>query len=252
MFTRAITRKPGKNFHRGITGVSLGTPGYTLILQQHDAYIRTLRSLGLEVILLDAHPDFPDAYFVEDTAVVTPEVAAITLPGAAARQGEEDTIEAVLAKYRKTVRIRSPGTLDGGDVFAAGNHYYIGLSERTNKNGAEQLGSILEEYDHSRTIIPVRYGLHLRAGVNYIGHNTLLLNEEYATLEAFKKYSRIVLDKDEAYAANTLWTNDRLITPKGFPKTRKKLSTMGIEIIELDVSEMHKMDGGLTCMSIRF
>lgn len=252
MFTRAIARKPGKNFHLGITGVSLGTPAYTSILQQHGMYIRTLRSLGLEVILLEAHPDFPDAYFVEDTAVVTPRVAVIARPGAAARQGEEDTIEPILGDYRITERIHPPGMLDGGDVFAVGNHYYIGLSGRTNKSGAEQLGSLLEKYGHSWTTLSVRYGLHLRAGVNFIGNDTLLLHKEYDTLDAFRRYNRIILDDGESYAANTLWINDHLIIPRGFPKTMEKIKTLGFEIIVLDVSEAYKMDGGLTCMSIRF
>ena len=139
--TTAITRTPGKNFAQGLTTSDLGEPDYEILLQQHKVYIDTLKSIGLEIIILDAQENFPDAHFVEDTAVVTPDVAVIARPGAKARQGEEDSIAPLLARYRKTVRIVAPGTLDGGDVLMLGNHFFIGISERTNKGGADQLGS---------------------------------------------------------------------------------------------------------------
>ncbi len=251
-FTHAIVRRPGENFVQGLTTSHLGRPSYELMLKQHDEYIRTLRSLGLEVIVLDAHPDYPDAYFVEDTAVVTPDVAVITNPGAASRQGEEDTIEPVLARYRNTLRIQAPGTLDGGDVLKMGTHFFVGISERTNREGAEQLGHFLEETGNTWTGIPVDAGLHLKSSVSYVGQNTLLVTEDFADLEEFKGYDKIVLDTSEEYAGNILLINDCLIMPKGFPDTRKKLEVLSLEVIELDVSEARKMDGGLTCMSLRF
>lgn len=252
MLTHAITRKPGENFVHGLTTSNLGRPNYELIVKQHQAYIETLRSLGLEVFVLDALPDYPDAYFVEDPAVVTPEVAVITNLGAESRKGEEAAIEPVLARYRPTVRIQTPGTIEGGDVLMVGSHFFIGLSDRTNQAGAEQLGRILEEYGHTWTVVPVGAGLHLKSSVNYVGKNTLLVTEEFAGLDQFKGYDRIILDRAEAYAANTLLINECLLTPKGFPDTRHKLEGLGLEIIELDVSEVRKMDGGLTCMSLRF
>lgn len=252
MFTHAITRKPGDNFARGITNSNLGTPSYELIMKQHEAYIETLRSLGLEVIVLGALQDFPDAYFVEDTAVVTPNVAIVTNLGAESRKGEEATIETVLGRYRKTVHIHAPGTVDGGDVLMVGSHFFIGISERTNKDGVGQLGHILEEHGYTWTAVPVEVGLHLRSSINYVGKNTLLITEKFAGYNEFGGYDKIVLNKAEEYAGNTLLINDCLIIPKGFPNTRKKLEPMGLDIIELDVSEVRKMDGGLTCMSLRF
>ena len=252
MFTHAIVRKPGDNFARGITTSNLGTPRYELMMKQHEDYIKTLRSLGLELIVLDALPDYPDAYFVEDTAVVTPDVAIITNPGNKDRQGEEDTIERALAVYRKTVRIHAPGTVDGGDVLMVGAHFFIGISERTNREGATQLGRILEEYGYTWATVCVEAGLHLKSSVNYIGKNTLLITEKFAGRDEFKGYDTIIVNKTEEYAANTLLINDSLITPKGFPNTIKKLESTGFDIIELDVSEVRKMDGGLTCMSLRF
>ncbi len=252
MFTHAITRKPGENFAQGLTSANLGPPSYALILEQHAAYLERLRSLGLEVVVLDPEPDYPDGYFVEDAAIVTPRLAVITRPGAASRRGEEITIQPVLARYLPTVQIQAPGTVDGGDVLMVGSHFFVGLSERTNPEGAAQLGRSLEEHGYTWVALPVGAGLHLKSSVNSLGGDTLLITPELADYDEFADYDRIILDADEAYAANTLWVNDTLLTPKGFPKTRRKLEATGLEVIELDVSEVRKMDGGLTCMSLRF
>ena len=252
MFTHAIVRKPRKNFAQGITTSKIGIPVGEVLLKQHGAYVRTLKSLGLKVVVLDALADFPDAYFVEDTAVVTPDVAVITNPGAETRKGEEAFIEPVLAEYRKTVRIEAPGTLDGGDVLMVGKHFFIGISERTNMHGAQLLGSILEEFGNTWTTIQVASGLHLKSSVNYIGKNSLIVTERFSNLDAFNRFDKITVEESESPACNTLLINDHLIMPGGFPKTRKKLDNIGLDIIELDVSEVQKMDGGVTCMSVRF
>ena len=253
MFTQAIARKPGKNFAQGLTtAVNVKPPQYELLLKQHETYLETLKSCGLEVTLLDPLPDYPDAYFVEDTAVVTPDVAVITNPGAEARKGEEDCMAPVLAGFRKIERILSPGTVDGGDVLQVGNHFLIGLSERTNKEGAGQLGRILQSFGNTWVTIPVGAGLHFKSSVNYVGKNTLLVTSDFAEHAELRGYDKIVLEKAETYAANTLLVNEHLLTPAGFPVTRQKLEILGFKIIELETSEVQKMDGGLTCMSIRF
>jgi dimethylargininase len=252
MYSHAITRKPGSNFAEGITTSRLGPPSYELMLEQYVAYITTLRALGLEVIVLDPLPDYPDSYFIEDTAVVTPEIAVITNPGAVPRGGEQDSIDPILARFRRTVRIQPPGTLEGGDVLVIDKQAFIGISERTNLEGASQLARILAEYGYSCTEIPVESGLHLKSGINYVGKNTLLVTEGYASIKEVEDYNQIVLERDEEYAANTLLINDCLITPKGFPSVKEKIEELGLPVIELDVSEARKMDGGLTCMSLRF
>ena len=253
MFTQAIARKPGKNFAQGLTTTaSAKPPQYELLLDQHEIYLETLKSCGLQVILLDPLPDYPDAYFVEDTAVVTPDVAVITHPGAAARQGEEESMAAVLAGFRQIERILAPGTVDGGDVLQVDNHFFIGLSQRTNKEGAEQLGHILESFGNTWITVEVGAGLHFKSSVNYVGKNTLLVTSDFTGHEQLRGYNKIVTAKSEAYAANTLLVNGHLLTPVGFPGTRKQLEVLGFEIIELETSEIGKMDGGLTCMSIRF
>lgn len=252
VYKYAIVRRPGKNFSAGLTTSNLGTPSYELMLVQHDTYVRALEAIGLQVTVLPAHPDFPDAHFVEDAAVVTPQVAIITNPGAEARRGEQDSIAPVLARHRKTVHITPPGTLDGGDVLMVQRHFFIGISARTNLEGAQQLGRIVEKYGNTWSPLPVGSGLHLKSGLNLVDENTLLVIEDLATLPALEGYNKIIVDRRESYAANTLWVNDHLLIPRGFSATRKKLASLGQVMIDLDVSEVRKMDGGLTCLSIRF
>lgn len=251
-FTHAIVRKPGPNFADGLTTVSLGVPEYALVLTQHAAYVTTLKTLGLQVIELEPLPNHPDAYFVEDTAVIAPDVAVIANMGAPDRQGEELAMAPVLANYRDVARIELTGTFDGGDVLVVGNHCMIGLSERTNEAGAQQLSTILSRYGYRWDAIPVGAGLHFKSSVNYVGQNTLLIDAAFVDHPAFAGYDKLVIDCDEAYAANTLFINGHLLMPAGFPKTKQQLMTLGFPIIELETSEMRKMDGGLTCLSLRF
>jgi dimethylargininase len=252
MFTHAITRLPGENFADGLTTSDLGLPNYELILKQHQAYRQVLLGLGLDVVVLPAEPGYPDAYFVEDPAIITPNIAVITRSGALSRQGEGATLETILEYYRPIFHIHPPGTVDGGDVLMVGNHFFIGLSQRTNAEGAAQLASLLSAAGHTSETVTVAGGLHLKSNVNYVGSETLVVTRSLADHPAFDQYDKILLENDEGYAANTLWVNDALLIPKGFPKTYASLAHLGMRIIEVDVSEVRKMDGGLTCMSLRF
>jgi len=251
-FTHAILRHPGENFHQGLTTSALGVADYPLMLEQHAAYAAALRQLGLEIVILPPLPDFPDAYFVEDTAVVFPELAVIAQPGAGARKGEQEAMAPVLAEYRHLFFIQPPGTLDGGDVLVIDKMVFIGLSERTNGEGAEQLAGALQLSGYDCRTVPVGAGLHLKSSVGYMGEQTLLVTDELAQAPAFDHFEKIILDPVESYAANVLLINGRMLMPSGFPETRQKLEDSGLEIIELDVSEARKMDGGLSCMSLRF
>jgi dimethylargininase len=251
VFERAIVRKPGANCAQGLTHAALGPPDFELLTAQHEAYVATLRSLGLAVEILPALPDYPDAYFVEDVAVITPQVAVITNPGAEARSGEEAFIVETVKKYRPLAFIEPPGKLDGGDVLQVGDQFFIGVSERTNEEGAAQLGRILEKAGYTWTTIAVAGGLHLKSDVSSIGRNTLLINEAMAELKPFAAYEKILVAREEAYAANSLLINDRVLTPKGFAVTKAKLQDAGFDIIEVETSEMQKMDGGLSCLSLR-
>lgn len=250
-FSQAICRRPGPNFGRGVTTSDLGTPDFTLALQQHEAYVETLQKLGLEVTVLEAEPDFPDAHFVEDTAIVTPRAAVITRMGHVDRRGEQESIESVLAAHRPLEHIKAPGTVDGGDVLMVGNHFFIGVSERTNIIGARQLADILEHHGHTASTVPVAAGLHFKSSVNELGE-TLLVTADFAERPELQAYRRIIVPAGEEYAGNTLRINDHLLTPAGYPGVRRLIVPLGLEITTLDMSEMRKMDGGLTCLSLRF
>jgi len=252
MFTHAILRKPGPDFAQGLTTSDLGRPDFEAMLAQHGAYLAVLQELGLATEVLDALPGHPDAYFVEDVAVVTPDVAVITRPGAPARRGEEESMVPVLARHRPVVRIEAPGTLDGGDVLMVGRHFFIGVSQRTNPEGARALGAILERHGCTWTPVPVAAGLHLKSSVNWVGGDTLLLSPAFRDRSEFSGYHKLVVDPAEEYAGNTLWLNGHLIVPTGFPRTLDLLQGLGLPVHPIDTSEARKMDGGLTCMSIRF
>jgi len=221
------------------------------MLAQHAAYVEALESLGLEIHTLDALEEFPDAHFVEDTAVVTAELAVITRPGAAERRGEEASIEAALAGYRPIRRIEAPGAVDGGDVLEIDGHFFIGLSQRTNEAGADQLGRALEGVGATWSTVPVGDGLHFKSSVNELGGRRLIMCEAFEQMDAFAEYDRVVVPRDEEYAANSLWVNGTILIAAGFPRTRERIEDLGLPIIELEMSEARKMDGGLTCLSLR-
>ncbi len=251
-FTRALCRKPGPDLGGGITTSDLGKPDFTRACDQFDSYVATLRECDLEVTVLDALDGFPDAHFVEDTAVVTSDVAVITRPGAASRQGEQHSIAKAMDAHLPLAHIESPGTLDGGDVLMIGTHFLIGISDRTNEEGARQLGAILESHGNTWQVVPVAAGLHFKSSVNLVGPNTLLVTETFADREELAGYERIIVPVGEEYAGNSLLINGRLIMPGGYPKTRQMLEAFSQPIMELDTSEFRKMDGGLTCLSLRF
>jgi dimethylargininase len=251
-FSKAIVRMPSPTLADGLTTSDLGRADYALFLQQHLSYTAVLRSLDLEILKLPSLPDFPDAHFVEDVAVITPEVAIIARPGAAERRGEIEHIRDILADIRPLAAIEEPGTLDGGDVMQIEQIVYVGLSDRTNEEGAKQLADILTPHGYEVHAITLVEGLHLKSNVNFIGRNTLLLTEAWAAHPLFAAYEKIIVPAEEAYVANTLLVKNRLLTPMGFPETHAMLREAGFEILEIDATEIQKLDGGLSCMSLRF
>jgi dimethylargininase len=251
-FTRALCRKPGPDLAGGITTSKLGKPDFALACDQFDLYVSLLKECGLEVTVLEALDGYPDAHFIEDTAVVTSDVVVITSPGAASRQGEQHSIAKAMAAHLPLAHIESPGTLDGGDVLMIGTHFLIGISDRTNEEGARQLGAILESHGNTWQVVPVAAGLHFKSSVNLVGPNTLLVTKAFAGREELAVFEQIIVPPDEEYAANTLLINGRLIMPVGYPQTREMLEALYQPITELNTSEFRRMDGGLTCLSLRF
>ena len=256
MFKNAIVRTPGPNFADGLTTVDLGAPQFNKVLEQHALYCEALRQCGLHITTLDPNLHFPDSTFVEDTAVLTSQSAILTNPGAPSREGEVATIVPALSKFFSSMPgIESPGTLDGGDICEAESHFFIGLSHRTNEEGARQLAAHLANEGYTSSCIDVRGMttiLHLKSGISYIGDNTLVVMEEMATHEQFSRYSRIVVPADETYAANCIRVNDLVLFAAGYPRTEEQLRSNGFDPLLLDMSEFQKMDGGLSCLSLRF
>ncbi|MDH3253364.1 MAG: arginine deiminase family protein [Acidobacteriota bacterium] len=251
-FKTAIVRRPGPDFGTGLTTATGEPPDFEKALEQHRAYIEALARLGVDVVELDALSRFPDAYFVEDTAVVCETVAVVTRPGAEERRGEEESIEPVLARFRPIERIGSPGTVDGGDVLEVGDHFLIGVSDRTNEEGAGQLGEILSRHGKTWSAMAVGSGLHLKSSLAALDDETLLVTPEYVNRQELKAWEKVVVETGEEYAANTLAVNGTLLVPAGYPGVLRKLEARGFPLVVLDVSEARRMDGGLSCMSLRF
>ena len=256
MFTKAIVRRPGATFANGLTTVDLGAPDLERALEQHEAYCQTLESCGLKLIRLAPDDEHPDSTFVEDTAILTARGAVITRPGAPSRLGETKDIAPLIRDYFSNVHIiEEPGTVDGGDICEAGEHFFISLSLRTNEQGAQQLAGFLESFGYSSSLIDIRGVsniLHLKSGIAYLGGRRLVVIDALKSVREFSGYDRMGLDSSEAYAANCLVINDKVLIADGFPATKRALEHMGYQIIALDMSEFQKMDGGLSCLSLRF
>ncbi len=253
MFKHAIVRRLAKSFQEGLTSSNLGKPNYNKAVIQHSDYIGALKRCGLDIIEIEADERFPDSTFVEDTAVVNKNVAIITTLGASSRKGEELEVKKVLERFYDHIEfIKNPGTLEGGDILKVDNQYYIGLSKRTNKEGARQFTEIVKKYDYSCLTVQLVNLLHLKTGLAYIGDNNLIISVEFIDNPIFKDFNIIEVDKDENYAANCIRVNSYILIAKGFQKLKNSILKLGYKILEIDMSEFRKMDGGLSCLSIRF
>jgi len=256
LFRHAIVRQPGANFADGLTTGKFGPPYFRLALSQHDAYCKALEDCGVELVCLPADLAHPDSTFVEDTAVLTTRSAVLTRPGAASRLGEVAAIRDPIHRFFSVVHeIEPPGMLDGGDICEAGFHFFIGLSHRTNEEGAEQLGRILSADGFTWSTVDIRDVpsiLHLKSGIAYLDNNNLLVMEEMAVSEEFSGYNLIRVAAGENYACNCILVNDHVLIPAGFPRLQAELTRRGYQPLPLDMSEFRKMDGGLSCLSLRF
>jgi dimethylargininase len=253
MFRNAIVRVPCSGIINGLTSSNLGKPDYSTAMEQHSKYIETLKLLGLRVKILNSDEKHPDSTFIEDVALCTSKCAVITNPGAESRRSEINGMRQVLEEFYNIIEaIMLPGTLEAGDVMRVDDHYFIGISNRTNIKGAGQLINILEKHGMTGSMVTLDKGLHLKSGVSYLENNNMIVSGGFKAKKEFSGFNRIEIDEDENYAANSLWINGKVIVPYGFPKTRKKIEKAGYETIALDVSEFRKVDGGLSCLSLRF
>lgn len=268
MFANAVVRPPAPNFAEGLTTAGLGAPDYQRALKQHEAYCAALEKCGLTLIRLDPDPNYPDSCFVEDTAVIIPEFAfrrdrvpmptqaVVARPGAGSRLGEAVHMNSALRQIVPGfVQIQPPGTLDGGDVCEAGEHYFIGVSARTNENGAEQLAQFVTAHGYTAGFIDIRGSdslLHLKSGLAYLGDNRVVVSEALAGLKELEDYEVVPVPPGAEYAANCVRVNEYVLVAAGYEDFEQRLSRLGYRILGLDMSEFQKMDGGLSCLSLRW
>ena len=284
--TRAIVRAPGRSFFAGLTTANLGAPDHARALGQHALYCEVLGSCGLKLTCLEPEERYPDSAFVEDTAVIVharqkpareqgladfelPEpnralpngrasaiACILTRPGAPSRRGEVERIKEALSQFcSETHSIHEPGTLDGGDVCEAGNHFFIGISERTNEAGAQQLAGVLGYCGYTSSFVDLRNVkniLHLKSGVAYLGDNRLVVIDALADCKEFQAYELVRVNEAEEYAANCVRVNDYVLIAAGYPRFEQTLQGLGYKTIALEMTEFQKLDGGLSCLSLRF
>lgn len=256
-FTKAIVRLPGETFSQGLTmSGSPSGPDFRKALEQHAAYCRALEGCGLEVTVMDADDRYPDGTFVEDTFVIAERVAIATRPGARSREGEVASVATALRRFRpQLAQIEAPGTVDGGDICQVDDHFLIGLSARTNEAGAAQLAAILARHRYTSSTLDIRQHpslLHLKSGIAYLGEHRLLVAPEFPPAGRLAYCDLIEVAAGEIYAANSVRVNDELLIASGYPETARSLDKLGYRVRSLDMSEFAKMDGGLSCLSLRF
>jgi dimethylargininase len=247
---------PGENLPQGLSASGEGAPDFERALHQHQRYCEALDACGLSLTILPADPRHPDGCFIEDTALLTGRGAIVTRPGAPSRRGETDVIAAALAGlFPDLARITAPGTVDAGDVCETDGHFLIGLSTRTNEAGAQQLAEHLVDFGYradTLDIRPCRRLLHLKTGIAWLGDGRLLATKDLPDFPALAPYEILRVPDAERYAANALRINDRVLVAAGYPAARALVESLGFETIPLDVSEFRKLDGGLSCLSLRW
>jgi len=223
---------------------------YPRAARQHEEYVRALESLDYRVVRLPALPEYPDAVFVEDCAVVVGEIAVITRPGAESRRGETPSIAETLRPHRALAFIESPGTLDGGDVLRAGTMIRVGRTARSNDEGIAQLRAILQPFGYDVAAAELSGCLHLKTAVTPVGSNLLLINREWIDPSQFPGFAFVDVDPSEPFSANAMLVDDTVILSSAFPRTRARLETRGIRVVTVDATELAKAEGGVTCCSL--
>jgi dimethylargininase len=223
-----------------------------LAREQHRHYADLLASLGCRIVELAAEPELPDSVFVEDTAVVLDEIAVITRPGAESRRPETPSVAATLERYRPCAFVSSPGTLDGGDVLRVGRMLFVGQSSRSNAEGIRQLAAAVAPHGYNVTAVEVRGCLHLKSAVTLVAPDTLLINDDWVDRAAWQGMRFVTVAPSEPHAANAAWIGEVVVHASSGPRTRARLEATGLRVLSVDVSEMEKAEGAVTCCSVIF
>lgn len=249
----AITHEVSPNMGQcEITHIPRQVIDINLARSQHIQYERVLVELGCQVRRLSVEPNLPDSVFVEDNAIVLNEMAIIARPGAETRRDETRSVSEVLGEYRTIFKIVSPGTLDGGDVLQVGRRLYVGVTERSNESGVKQLIDLVSPYEYEVVRVQVDGCLHLKSAVTHVGDEILLINRSWVDAKSFMGKDFIDVDPGEPYAANALLVGGELVYPAIFPETRRRLEDRGYSVRDVDVSELQKAEGAVTCCSLIF
>jgi dimethylargininase len=247
----AITREISPRFNGcEITHIDRSSIDLEIAQKQYKEYVQALKELGCEVIELPAEADLPDSVFVEDTAFILSEVAVITRPGADSRKPETESIARVLQTYRDLQYIEEPATVDGGDVLVLGKEIFVGLSTRSNQAAIDQINAMLAGFGYHAQGVELHDCLHLKSAVTRVDANTLLINPQWVDARCFAGFELIDVDLSEAFAANCLPVNGKIIFPMAFPKTRTKLEARGYQVRAVQVDELAKAEGAVTCCSL--
>ncbi len=247
----AITREVSPRFNEcEITHIERAPIDIDVARRQHHQYAQTLKELGCAVLELPAEADLPDSVFVEDTAVILPEVALLTRPGADSRKPEVESIACALAPYREIVRIQPPATIDGGDALVIGKEIFVGMSTRSAVSVIDQMNQLLGKYGYKTRSVELRDCLHLKSAVTRIDDETLLINRNWVDPKNFVGYKLIDIHPSEPFAANCLPINGSIVFPTAFPQTTARLESLGFKIKPVVVDELAKAEGAVTCCSL--
>lgn len=253
-FTRAITRKPAPGIIHGLRARDIGDPDFEQMLEDHAHYVATLQQAGATVTELAALEDFPDSVFVEDVALCLPEVAILMRPGAPSRAGEVAQMAPVLRDmFEQVITLEGPGFIEGGDILTTSKEILVGRSERTDSAGIAELAEIVKHWDyHLREVLTPAGVLHFKTDCSLLDADTILATRRLDDSGCFADYRVIHTADGEEAAANSIRYNDLLLMPAGFPQTRERLLDAGYEVREINNSECAKLDGGMSCLSLRF
>ncbi len=251
MATTILTRLPSPRMAKAeLTHLERLVINMDTAAVQHSAYCAALSDAGADVIVLPALDDHPDCTFIEDVLVSLPELSILTLPGAVSRRGEVAVIEVALPADRPVMRISPPGTLDGGDVLAIGRTLFVGRSSRTNDFAIGQMAEIVAPFGYKVVGVNVQGALHLKTSVTALAPDLLLLNPDWADMEAFAGYRHIMVTPDEPFAGNSMTVGRQIFMQSAHATTAKRVGAAGFDVALIDISEFAKAEAGLTCMSV--
>lgn len=253
-FSHAVVRKPGISVAQGIRDGAGPDPDPAAFLREHEAYVAALRATGAAVTVLDPLEEFPDSVFVEDPALCVAGVAIILRPGAESRFGEREPMRDALDQlFARVIDLPEGGYVDGGDILVTGREVLIGLSARTDEAGVARLERILADLGVPLRIVrtPPEI-LHFKTGCSLLDAETIFATAPLVRSGCFDGYRVVECPEGEEPAANLIRVNDKVFLAAGFPRTTALLRENGYDVLELSVAEAAKLDGGLSCMSLRF